>query len=105
MFERLRTLTSAPEPQDRQAPPSAEVAANDPDPHLPPTPSITPRLALSPVAPQQVPFLGLTPMPQLTGVVQGPVGNSGWQLGAITSSGEVISQQGQQRSLSVGGLF
>ena len=66
-------------------------------------------------------------MPQLTGVVQGPggnssaifqmdttslsagigesIGNSGWRLDAISSSGAVISQQGQQRTLSVGGLF
>ena len=66
-------------------------------------------------------------MPQLTGVVQGPggnssaifqldttslsagigesIGNSGWRLDAITSSGAVISQQGQQRTLSIGGLF
>ena len=93
---------------------------------LSPRPSITPRLALSPVAPQPLPVPALTPMPQLTGVVQGPggnssaifqldttslsagigenIGNSGWQLKAITSSGAVISQQGQQRTLSVGGL-
>ena len=141
MLERLQTQASAPEPQVTQAPPAAEVAASDPDPQLPPPPpepewmssleppsqSITPRLALSPVAPQPLPVPALTPMPQLTGVVQGPggnssaifqldttslsagigesIGNSGWQLEAITSSGAVISQQGQQRTLSVGGLF
>ena len=127
MLERLQSQASAPEPQVTQAPPAAEVAASDPDPQLAPTPSITPRLALSPVAPQPLPVPALTPMPQLTGVVQGPggnssaifqldttslsagigesIGNSGWQLKAITSSGAVISQQGQQRTLSVGGLF
>ncbi len=127
MLERLQSQASAPEPQVTQAPPAAEVAAGDPDPELSPTPSITPRLALSPVAPQPLPVPTLTPMPQLTGVVQGPggnssaifqlgttslsagigesIGNSGWQLEAITSSGAVISQQGQQRTLSVGGLF
>ena len=127
MLERLQTQASAPEPQVTQAPPAAEVAASDPDPQLSPTPSITPRLALSPVAPQPLPVPALTPMPQLTGVVQGPggnssaifqldttslsagigesIGNSGWRLDAITSSGAVISQQGQQRTLSVGGLF
>ena len=127
MLERLQTQASAPEPQVTQAPPAAEVAASDPDPQLSPRPSITPRLALSPVAPQPLPVPALTPMPQLTGVVQGPggnssaifqldttslsagigesIGNSGWQLDAITSSGAVISQQGQQRTLSVGGLF
>ena len=141
MLERLRSKASAPEPEVTQPPPAAEVAASDPDPQLPPpppepqwmssleppTPSITPRLALSPVAPQPLPVPALTPMPQLTGVVQGPggnssaifqmdttslsagigesIGNSGWRLDAISSSGAVISQQGQQRTLSVGGLF
>ena len=127
MLERLQSQASAPEPQVTQAPPAAEVAASDPDPQLSPRPSITPRLALSPVAPQPLPVPALTPMPQLTGVVQGPggnssaifqldttslsagigesIGNSGWRLDAITSSGAVISQQGQQRTLSVGGLF
>ena len=127
MLERLQTQASAPEPQVTQAPPAAEVAASDPDPQLAPTPSITPGLALSPVAPQSLLVPALTPMPQLTGVVKGPgsnssaifpldtaslsagigenIGNSGWQLKAITSSGAVISQQGQQRTLSVGGLF
>ena len=127
MLERLQTQASAPEPQVTQAPPAAEVAASDPDPQLAPTPSITPRLALLPVAPQPLPVPALTPMPQLTGVVQGPggnssaifqldttslsagigesIGNSGWRLEAITSSGGVISQQGQQHALSVGGLF
>ena len=127
MLERLQSQASAPEPQVTQAPPAAEVAASDPDPQLSPRPSITPRLALSPVAPQPLPVPALTPMPQLTGVVQGPggnssaifqldttslsagigesIGNSGWRLDAITSSGAVISQQGQQRTLSIGGLF
>ena len=69
----------------------------------------------------------LSPMPQLTGVVQGPggnssaifqlgttslsagigenIGNSGWRLDSIRGGGAVISQHGQQRTLSVGGLF
>ena len=91
----------------------------------PPAPPIRPRLALSPVAPEPLPML--SPMPQLTGVVQGPggnssaifqlgatslfagigeaIGSSGWRLDSISSGGAVISQQGQQRTLSVGGLF
>ena len=66
-------------------------------------------------------------MPQLTGVVQGPdgnssaifglgpssvsagigdaIGNSGWVLTAVTESGAVISRNGQSQTLSVGGLF
>ena len=66
-------------------------------------------------------------VPQLTGVVQGPEGNSsaifvlgqssvsagigdaigssGWILSAVTDSGAVITRNGQSRTLSVGGLF
>ena len=65
--------------------------------------------------------------PQLTGVVRGPdgnssaifglgpssvsvgigdaIGSSGWILSAVTDSGAVISRNGQDRTLSVGGLF
>ncbi len=93
----------------------------------PPAPPITPRLALSPVAPQPLPVLALPPMPQLTGAVQGPggnssaifqlgttslsagtgksIGNSGWRLDSISGGGGTISQRGQQRTLSTGGLF
>lgn len=66
-------------------------------------------------------------MPQLTGVVQGPDGNSsaifglgqssvsagigdaigstGWVLTAVTDTGAVISRNGQSQTLSVGGVF
>ena len=66
-------------------------------------------------------------MPQLTGVVQGPdgnssaifglgqssvsagigdaIGSSGWVLTAVTESGAVITRNGQSQTLSVGGLF
>ena len=66
-------------------------------------------------------------IPQLTGVVQGPggtssaifqlgqgsvsagigdaIGSSGWVLSAVTDSGAVISRNGQNQTLSVGGLF
>ena len=67
------------------------------------------------------------PMPQLTGVVQGPggtssaifqlsqsslsvglgdgIGNSGWTLESISETGAVIHRNGERRNLSVGGVF
>ena len=115
LLERLQAEASSP------AEPEPEWMAS----LEPPAPPISPRLALSPVAPEPLPML--SPMPQLTGVVQGPggnssaifqlgttslsagigenIGNSGWRLDSISSGGAVISQQGQQRTLSVGGVF
>ena len=126
MLERLKPEASTPaepepEPQLPPPPPEPEWMTS----LEPPAPPISPRLALSPVAPEPLPML--SPMPQLTGVVQGPggdssaifqlgttslsagigenIGNSGWRLDSINGGGAVISQQGQQRTLSVGGLF
>ena len=67
------------------------------------------------------------PLPQLTGVVQGPggtssaifklgqsslsaglgdgIGNSGWTLESISETGAVIQRDGNRRNLSVGGVF
>lgn len=67
------------------------------------------------------------PVPQLTGVVQGPggsssaifqlnqsslsvglgdgIGNSGWTLESISETGAVIHRNGERRNLSVGGVF
>ena len=128
LLERIRSEVGAPaepkiEPQLPLPPPEPEWLTS----LEPPAPPITPRLALSPVAPQPLPVLALTPMPQLTGVVQGSggnssaifqvrttslsagtgksIGNSGWRLGSISSGGAIISQRGQQRTLSIGGLF
>ena len=126
MVERLQAEVSTPaepepEPQLPPPPPEPEWMTS----LEPPAPPISPRLALSPVAPEPLPML--SPMPQLTGVVQGPggnssaifqlgttslsagigenIGNSGWRLDSISGGGAVISQHGQQRTLSVGGLF
>ena len=126
MLERLKPEASTPaepepEPQLPPPPPEPEWMTS----LEPPAPPISPRLALSLVAPEPLPML--SPMPQLTGVVQGPggnssaifqlgttslsagigenIGNSGWRLDSISGGGAVISQQGQQRTLSVGGLF
>ena len=68
-----------------------------------------------------------TPVPQLTGVVQGPggsssaifqlrqsslavglgdgIGNSGWTLESISETGAVIQRHGERLNLSVGGVF
>ena len=66
-------------------------------------------------------------MPQLTGVVQGPganssaifqlgemsfsaglgevIGSSDWTLKSVNETGAVIESQGEERALSVGGVF
>ena len=117
MLERLQAEASSP------AEPEPEWMAS----LEPPTPPSSPGLALSPVAPKPLTIPTLTPMPQLTGLVQGPggnssaifqlgttslsagigesIGSSGWRLDSISSGDAVISQHGQQRTLSVGGLF
>ena len=117
MLERLQAEASTP------AEPEPEWMAS----LEPPAPPSSLGLALSPAAPEPLPIPTLTPMPQLTGVVQGPggnssaifqlgttslsagigesIGSSGWRLDSISSGGAVISQPGQQRTLSVGGLF
>ena len=117
MLERLQAEASSP----------AEPEPEWMDSLEPPAPPSSLGLALSPAAPEPLPIPTLTPMPQLTGVVQGPggnssaifqlgttslsagigesIGSSGWRLDSISSGGAVISQHGQQRTLSVGGLF
>ena len=87
-------------------------------------------LAIQSLEPLTVPIqqpLTVAPIPQLTGVVQGPggsssaifqlgqgsvsagigeaIGSSGWVLSEVTDSGAVISRNGQRQTLSVGGLF
>ena len=116
MLERLQAEASSP------AEPEPEWMAS----LEPPAPPSRPEVALSPVAPEPLPIPTLTPMPQLTGVVQGPggnssaifqlgttslsagigesIGSSGWRLDSISSGGAVISQHGPQRTLSGGGL-
>ena len=117
MLERLQAEASTP------AEPEPEWMAS----LEPPAPPSSLGLALSPAAPEPLPIPTLTPMPQLTGVVQGPggnssaifqlgttslsagigesIGSSGWRLDSISSGGAVISPHGQQRTRSVGGLF
>ena len=85
-----------------------------------------PAMASPPVA---TPFSATPrgPMPQLTGVVQGPggnssaifqfgsssfsaglgeaIGSSGWMLDSISEAGAVIRRNGQRHNLAVGGVF
>ena len=93
------------------------------------------RATLSPAAPepawmdelQPVPPIPTGPLPQLTGVVQGPggnssaifqlgsnslsaglgeaIGSSGWVLDSVSESGAVIRRNGQRHTLAVGGVF
>ena len=91
-----------------------------------------PPLASSPLATAQLSSAPLNtapqgPIPQLSGVVQGPggnssaifqlgsnsfsagvgeaIGSSGWVLESISEAGAVISRNGQQHNLAVGGGF
>ena len=132
MLERLQAEASSPAEPEPEPAPQAQLPPPAPEPEWmaslePPAPPRRPEVALSPVAPEPLPIPTLTPMPQLTGVVQGPggnssaifqlgttslsagigesIGSSGWRLDSISSGGAVISQHGQQRTLSVGGLF
>ena len=105
MLERLQAevcTPAEPEPEPQLPPPLEPEWMTSLEP---PAPPISPRLALSPVAPEPLPML--SPMPQLTGdsIGSGSGGNSGWRLDSISSGGALISQQDQQRTLSVGRLF
>ena len=82
---------------------------------------------LSPAAPEPAWMDELQPLPQLTGVVQGPggnssaifqlganslsaglgeaIGSSGWVLDSVSESGAVIRRNGQRHTLAVGGVF
>ena len=99
-------------------------AANTPAP-TPPAPEpdwMDERAPLTPLEP-----INVGPLPQLTGVVQGPggqssaifqlgsnslsaglgdaIGSSGWVLDSVSATGAVIRRSGQRRRLAVGGLF
>ena len=108
--------------------------ANAPAPPLPepdwmdefssPTPL---ELQPAPLASLPPAAISVGPLPQLTGVVQGPggrssaifqvgsnslsaglgdaIGSSGWVLESVSETGAVIRRDGQQHRLAVGGLF
>ena len=119
MLERLRNSAS---PQPAEA--SATLSPAAPEPawmdELQPLP-------LTPVPPIPGPPIPTGPLPQLTGVVQGPggnssaifqlganslsaglgeaIGSSGWVLDSVSESGAVIRRNGQRHTLAVGGVF
>ena len=119
MLERLRN-SAAPQPAEASAtlsPAAPEPAWMD---ELQPLP-------LTPVPPIPGPPIPTGPLPQLTGVVQGPggnssaifqlgsnslsaglgeaIGSSGWVLDSVSESGAVIRRNGQRHTLAVGGVF
>ena len=124
LIERLREQLAVQESRSEETPPEEEpVAIQSLEPLTLP---IQPPLAADPETsdPASVP---MELMPRLTGVVQGPdgnssaifglgqssvsagigdaIGSSGWVLTAVTESGAVITRNGQSQTLSVGGLF
>ena len=114
MLERLRSST-APQPAEA----SAKLSPSAPEP------TWMDELQSLPLTP--VPPIPPGPLPQLTGVVQGPggnssaifqlgasslsaglgeaIGSSGWVLESVHESGAVIRRNGQRHTLAVGGMF
>ena len=114
MLERLRNSAS---PQPAEASATLSPAA--------PEPAWMDELQPLPLTP--VPPIPTGPLPQLTGVVQGPggnssaifqlganslsaglgeaIGSSGWVLDSVSESGAVIRRNGQRHTLAVGGVF
>ena len=125
LIERLRDQIAAQESpsEETAAPKDAAVAIQSLEPLTLP---IQQPLEAEPQRSDQV-LAPMEPSPQLTGVVQGPggtssaifqlgqgsvsagigeaIGSSGWVLTDVTDSGAVISRNGQNQTLSVGGLF
>lgn len=144
LIERLRTQNAAnqPLPSTQPTPPqptTPQPSATNAAPTAPPPPEPQWMQSLEPL---QLPIRQLphpeaaiamapapvtTPIPDLTGVVQGPagsssaifqigpnsmsagvgdaIGSSGWTLESVSETGAVISQNGQKRNLTVGGVF
>ena len=125
MIERLRDQLAAQEtrPEPTVAPEEASEAVLSLEPLT--LPIQQPMAAATESSDQASAPIEL--IPQLTGVVQGPdgnssaifglgqssvsagigdaIGSSGWVLTAVTDSGAVISRNGLSHTLSVGGLF
>ena len=127
-----KAASSPPKDSDKLPPPPPEPAwiselepLTTEETQLPPMATMpTPTAQLS-AAPLNTAQLG--PIPQLSGVVQGPggnssaifqlgsnsfsaglgeaIGSSGWVLDSVSEAGAVISRNGQQHNLAVGGVF
>ena len=119
-IERLETDRGANAP----APPPPAPEPDWMDEFISPTPL---ELQAAPLASLPPAAINVGPLPQLTGVVQGPggrssaifqvgsnslsaglgdaIGSSGWVLESVSETGAVIRRDGQRRRLAVGGLF
>ena len=125
LIEQLREQVAAQESraEETATPKEAALAIQSLEPLTVP---IQQPLRVEPLGSDQA-LAPMGPIPQLTGVVQGPggsssaifqlgqgsvsagigeaIGSSGWVLSEVTDSGAVISRNGQRQTLSVGGLF
>ena len=125
LIEQLREQVAARESraEETATPEEASLAIQSLEPLTMP---IQQPLTVEPLGSDQA-LAPMGPIPQLTGVVQGPggsssaifqlgqgsvsagigeaIGSSGWVLSEVTDSGAVISRNGQRQTLSVGGLF
>ena len=121
-IERLETDRGANAPAPAPPPPAPEPDWMDE--FISPTPL---ELQAAPLASLPPAAINVGPLPQLTGVVQGPggrssaifqvgsnslsaglgdsIGSSGWVLEAVSETGAVIRRDGQRHRLAVGGLF
>ena len=139
LIERLRSQNTSnqPLPSTQPTAPQPSAASGTPIPPPPPEPQWMQSLEPLSLPIRQLPHPEAsiaatpapvtTPVPDLTGVVQGPagsssaifqigpnsmsagvgdaIGSSGWTLESVSETGAVISQNGQKRTLTVGGVF
>ena len=138
MLERLRGPSSPGSATPQATSSKSEASSALPPPPPEPAwmrelePLTTEETQLPPLATAQLSSAPLNtapqgPIPQLSGVVQGPggnssaifqlgsnsfsagvgeaIGSSGWVLKSISEAGAVISRNGQQQNLAVGGVF
>ena len=123
MIERLRAST----PLQSQALQPSTAASSETLPPPPPEPEWIRELEPLEAVLPPLPAAPAGPLPQLTGVVQGPggsssaifqigasslsagvgeaIGSSGWILESVSDAGAVIHQNGRRHSLTVGGVF
>ncbi len=103
LIEQLREQVAAQESraEETTTPEDASLAIQSLEPLTVP---IQQPLTVEPLGSDQA-LAPMGPIPQLTGVVKGPGGSSGWVLSEVTDSVAVISHNGQRQTLMVGGLF
>ena len=124
--ETSRTAVAQPEGSAVLSPPPPEPAWMSELEPLTLEEAQLPAMATTPLA-TPITSTSSGPMPQLTGVVQGPggnssaifqfgassfsaglgeaIGSSGWVLDSVSEAGAVIRRNGQRHNLAVGGVF